>query len=275
MGALLHFKNIKKSFSGNVVLDGVDFTIEPGQVVALAGENGAGKSTLMNILFGMNVISETGGYEGEIIFEGKTVKIQSPQDAMALGIGMVHQEFMLLPGFTVARNIKLNRENLIANPVSKIAGKGYQLLDNPKIVKEAAGTLHRLGMEINPEVTVDKLPVGHMQFVEIAREIDKSNLKLLVLDEPTAVLTESEAERFLACIRKVADDGIAVIFISHRLDEVISLADSVVILRDGQLVSDKKPRIRTSIRLPSRWWEESWKQTVSSTLTDPLKKTLF
>ena len=163
MGALLHFKNIKKSFSGNVVLDGVDFAIEPGQVVALAGENGAGKSTLMNILFGMNVISETGGYEGEIVFEGKTVKIQSPQDAMALGIGMVHQEFMLLPGFTVARNIKLNRENLIANPVSKVAGKGYQLLDNPKIVKEAAGTLHRLGMEINPEVTVDKLPVGNRQ----------------------------------------------------------------------------------------------------------------
>ncbi|EEG51425.1 ATP-binding cassette domain-containing protein, partial [Enterocloster asparagiformis] len=88
--ALLHFKNVKKSFSGNVVLSGVDFEIFPGQIVALAGENGAGKSTLMNILFGMNVIQETGGYEGEIIFEGKPVKIQSPEDAMALGIGMVH-----------------------------------------------------------------------------------------------------------------------------------------------------------------------------------------
>lgn len=95
--ALLHFKNIKKSFSGNVVLDGVDFEIYPGQVIALAGENGAGKSTLMNILFGMSVIRETGGYEGEIIFEGKTVKVQSPEDAMALGIGMVHQEFMRFP----------------------------------------------------------------------------------------------------------------------------------------------------------------------------------
>ena len=109
--ALLHFKNIKKSFSGNVVLDGVDFEIYPGQVIALAGENGAGKSTLMNILFGMSVIRETGGYEGEIIFEGKTVKVQSPEDAMALGIGMVHQEFMLLPGFTVARNIKLKSDS--------------------------------------------------------------------------------------------------------------------------------------------------------------------
>lgn len=184
--ALLHFKNVKKSFSGNVVLSGVDFEIFPGQIVALAGENGAGKSTLMNILFGMNVIQETGGYEGEIIFEGKPVKIQSPEDAMALGIGMVHQEFMLLPGFTVARNIKLNRENVRPNLVSRVAGKRFELLDNPRIVEEAAGVLHKLGMEINPEVTVDKLPVGHMQFVEIAREIDKSNLKLLVLDEPTA-----------------------------------------------------------------------------------------
>ncbi len=240
--ALLHFKNVKKSFSGNVVLSGVDFEIFPGQIVALAGENGAGKSTLMNILFGMNVIQETGGYEGEIIFEGKPVKIQSPEDAMALGIGMVHQEFMLLPGFTVARNIKLNRENVRPNLVSRVAGKRFELLDNPRIVEEAAGALHKLGMEINPEVTVDKLPVGHMQFVEIAREIDKSNLKLLVLDEPTAVLTESEAERFLKCIRQVADEGIAVIFISHRLDEVMTLADSVVILRDGQMVFDEKTK---------------------------------
>ena len=238
--ALLHFKNIKKSFSGNVVLDGVNFEIYPGQVVALAGENGAGKSTLMNILFGMSVIHDTGGYEGEIIFEGKNVQIQSPQEAMALGIGMVHQEFMLLPGFTVARNIKLNRENLVPSVVSRIAGKNYELLDQGAIIGDAKKALKRLGMEINPQTTVDKLPVGHMQFVEIAREIDKKNLKLLVLDEPTAVLTESEAERFLECIRKVADEGIAVIFISHRLDEVMELADSVVILRDGQMVFSEK-----------------------------------
>ena len=238
--ALLHFKNIKKSFSGNVVLDGVNFEIYPGQVVALAGENGAGKSTLMNILFGMSVIHDTGGYEGEIIFEGKNVQIQSPQEAMALGIGMVHQEFMLLPGFTVARNIKLNRENLVPSVVSRIAGKNYELLDQGAIIGDAKKALKRLGMEINPQTTVDKLPVGHMQFVEIAREIDKKNLKLLVLDEPTAVLTESEAERFLECIRKVADEGIAVTFISHRLDEVMELADSVVILRDGQMVFSEK-----------------------------------
>ena len=127
----------------------------------------------MNILFGMSVIHDTGGYEGEIIFEGKNVQIQSPQEAMALGIGMVHQEFMLLPGFTVARNIKLNRENLVPSVVSRIAGKNYELLDQGAIIGDAKKALKRLGMEINPQTTVDKLPVGHMQFVEIAREIDK------------------------------------------------------------------------------------------------------
>ncbi len=240
--ALLRFKNIRKKFGENVVLDGVDFEIYPGQIVALAGENGAGKSTLMNILFGMGVIAETGGYEGEIIYEGKTVKIQSPQDAMSYGIGMVHQEFMLLPGFTVARNIKLNRECLTSNVVSRMFGKNYELLDNQEIVKEAGDTLGRLGIDISPSVTVDRLAVGHMQFVEIAREIDKTNLKLLVLDEPTAVLTESEAERFIKCIRQVADEGIAVIFISHRLDEVMNLADMVVVLRDGQMVFESKTK---------------------------------
>lgn len=240
--AVLHFKNIKKSFSGNVVLDGVDFDIYPGQVVALAGENGAGKSTLMNILFGMSVIQETGGYEGEIEFEGQTVKISSPQEAMELGIGMVHQEFMLIPGFTVARNIKLNRENVTPTMIGKFVGRSLDLLDTRQIVEDASEALERLGMEINPEEIVEKLPVGHMQFVEIAREIDKSNLKLLVLDEPTAVLTESEADRFLECIRQVADEGIAVIFISHRLDETMKLADKVIILRDGQMVFEAKTK---------------------------------
>ncbi|HWP50782.1 MAG TPA: sugar ABC transporter ATP-binding protein [Clostridia bacterium] len=237
---LLHFKQIKKSFAGNVVLKGVDFTVGKGEIVALAGENGAGKSTLMNILFGMSVIQSTGGFEGEVIWEGKPVKISSPDEAMHYGIGMVHQEFMLLPGFTVARNIKLNRENLVPNLVSKIAGRNYELLDEAAIVRDAQTILNRLGMDISPETRVESLPVGYKQFVEIAREISKKDLKLLVLDEPTAVLTESEAERFMACIRQVADAGISIIFISHRLDEVINLADRAVVLRDGQMVFDSR-----------------------------------
>jgi len=234
--ALLHFKNVKKSFSSNVVLSGVDFSISAGEIVALVGENGAGKSTLMNILFGMGVIRETGGFEGGIEYDGVETHIDSPQQAMALGIGMVHQEFMLLPGFSVARNIKLNRENLSPSIISKVVGQKYQVLDTERIAAEARTSLLTLGIDIDPLVMVDRLAVGHMQFVEIAREFNKDNLKLLVLDEPTAVLTETEADRFLTCIRKMSESGIAVIFISHRLDEVMRLADRVVILRDGQLV---------------------------------------
>lgn len=233
---ILRFRDIKKSFSGNVVLNGVDFSVHPGEIVAVVGENGAGKSTLMNILFGMQVIHSTGGFEGSVEIEGSPVHITSPQQAMEHGIGMVHQEFMLLPGFTVARNIKLNRERLRPNPISYIAGKNYQLMDNAAMLQDATDDLKRLGIQINPQTLVEGLSVGHKQFVEIAREIDKKTLKLLVLDEPTAVLTEKEAEQFLACIRTIAEQGIGIIFISHRLDEVIQLSDRVVILRDGQMV---------------------------------------
>lgn len=237
---ILQFKNIKKSFSGNVVLDDISFSVREGEIVALSGENGAGKSTLMNILFGMGVIQSTGGYSGEILIDGKPVTVSSPKEAMTLGIGMVHQEFMLLPGFTVARNIKLNRENLRGSLVGRILGRPMDLLDIRAIGREARASLDRLGMDIRTETIAGRLPVGHMQFVEIAREIDKKNLRLLVLDEPTAVLTESEAETLLACVRQVADSGIGVIFISHRLDEVIKLTDRVVVLRDGHLVFESE-----------------------------------
>lgn len=236
---LLRFKEIRKSFSGNVVLSGIDFSIAPGEIVALAGENGAGKSTLMNILFGMDVIQKTGGYEGQIEFEGKPVSIKSPHDAMEHGIGMVHQEFMLIPGFSIGRNIKLNRENLKTNPLGRIFGKNYDTVDIGSINRSASESIGRLGMDVDPETKVQNVSVGTKQFIEIAREINKSNLKLLVLDEPTAVLTETEAEKFIECIRKIADEGISVIFISHRLEEIIKLADRTVVLRDGRLVFNK------------------------------------
>ncbi|MCX7780502.1 MAG: sugar ABC transporter ATP-binding protein [Negativicutes bacterium] len=234
---ILEMRNIEKEYFGNRVLKGVTLTVKPGEIHAIVGENGAGKSTLMNILFGMPVIYSTGGIRGEVIFDGKSVDIRSPKTALDLGIGMVHQEFMLLPGFTITENIKLNREITRHNPVSKLLGSAkLQTLDIEKMRQDAKKALDSLGMTVDEWLPIAGLPVGYMQFVEIAREIDKENIKLLVFDEPTAVLTESEADTLLGVMKKLSARGIAILFITHRLDEVLAVADSITVLRDGEKV---------------------------------------
>ncbi|HSV57196.1 MAG TPA: sugar ABC transporter ATP-binding protein [Magnetospirillaceae bacterium] len=234
---VLRMKGISKEYFGTRVLKNIDLEIRPGEVHGIVGENGAGKSTLMNILFGMTVIHSTGGYEGKIEIAGALADIRSPFDAMNLGIGMVHQEFMLIPGFTITENIKLNRETTRENPVSRVFGPRFRTLDMASMRKDARKALDHLEMGIDEWVRVAGLPVGHMQFIEIAREIDKNGIRLLVFDEPTAVLAESEADNLLAAIRKLAASGIAVLFITHRLHEVLSVCDNVTVLRDGNLVA--------------------------------------
>ena len=234
---VLEMNRITKYYGLNGVLRDVTLKVRPGEIHALLGENGAGKSTLMNVLFGMPVIHTTGGYEGEVIFDGNPVQIQSPMDAMEKGIGMVHQEFMLIPGFTITDNIKLNREITKSWPVSKVLGKDLELLNRPAMAADARKALDAVSMSIEEYALVSGLPIGHMQFIEIAREIDKSGMKLLVFDEPTAVLTESEAKQLLDVMKQIASRGIAIIFITHRLDEVIDAADTITILRDGTLVT--------------------------------------
>ncbi len=233
---MLEMKNISKDYSGNKVLKNVDIKISSGEIHGLVGENGAGKSTLMNILFGMPVIHSTGGYEGNILIEGQVCNPKTPREAMNLGIGMVHQEFMLIPGFTITENIKLNREPTKKSLLSLVFGHKLQNLDISTMKNDSRKSLNTLGINIDEWLSVAGLPVGYMQFVEIAREIDKSNLKLLVFDEPTAVLTESEAEVFLNAVRRLADMGIAILFISHRLDEILNITDNITVLRDGEVV---------------------------------------
>ena len=235
---ILEMHGICKEYSGNPVLKNVDLRIRPGEILALVGENGAGKSTLMNILFGMSVIHSTGGFKGEVLFNGEPVRISSPLDAMKCGIGMVHQEFMLINGYEIAENIKLNRENLKKNILQKILGNKLGILDRSQMRSESLAVLNELGLQLEPSTITGTLPVGLKQFIEIARELDKKNIKLIVLDEPTAVLTENEAEKFLNCVKEVSRKGISFIFITHRLKEVKAYADSIVILRDGELVGD-------------------------------------
>ncbi len=152
---------------------------------------------------------------------------------------MVHQEFMLIPGFTITENIKINREITNPNPVSRLFGKRYEGLDFKKMNSDARAALDKMGMGIEEFTLVAGLPVGHMQFIEIAREIDKTGTKILVFDEPTAVLTESETQNLLAVMKRLAAGGIGIIFISHRLDEILQVSDRVTILRDGEHVVTK------------------------------------
>jgi simple sugar transport system ATP-binding protein len=235
---LLHMQGITKEYFGNRVLTDVCLDVNRGEVLGLVGENGAGKSTLMNILFGMSVIGQTGGFAGTICIDGKDVIFQNPFDALKAGIGMVHQEFSLIPGFTATENILLNGEILHDNLVTKVFGPRLKTLDLPEMRAIAEKSIELLGVDISPDTLVSEMPVGHKQFTELAREIHRPEMKLLVLDEPTAVLTESEAQVLLTSLRRLAATGIAIIFITHRLQEILDICDRIVILRDGQVVKE-------------------------------------
>jgi len=233
---LLRMEGINKDFFGNQVLKDVTLRVAKGEIVGLVGENGAGKSTLMNILFGLPVIHQTGGYQGKIYLEDKEVNFASPFEAIEAGIGMVHQEFILIPGFTATENILLNRESTKYNIFVEVFGERLKTLNRQEMHKRAVSAIEKLEVQLNPDMVVSEMPVGHRQFTEIAREMDRKSTKLLVLDEPTAVLTESEAETMLKAARKLANLGLSIIFISHRLSEVLAISDRLIILRDGQVV---------------------------------------
>ena len=245
-------RSIKKDFFGNQVLTDINFTLGEGEVLGLCGENGAGKSTLMKILFGMDVIRETGGYEGEVLINGEKAVFNTPFDALEAGIGMVHQEFSLIPGFTATENILLNREPQKRNVISQVFGERLNTLDYKEMERRSAAAIRKMGVEIDAKMVISSMPVGHKQFTEIARELSKDQLKLLILDEPTAVLTEKEAEALLVSIRGMSAQGISVIFITHRLHEILAVCDKVVVMRDGHVVRDV-PAKETSVDDITRW----------------------
>ena len=243
---LLEMQSVSKEYNGNPVLKDVNFTLKEGEVLGLVGENGAGKSTLMNILFGMDVIQQTGGYGGKVLIDGKEVKFASPLDALNAGIGMVHQEFSLLPGFTAAENILLNREPENRSVLSLVFGPRANTIDRKTLQKKAIDAITKLGVSLDSDMLVSEMPVGHKQFTEISREISKSSIRLLVLDEPTAVLSEKEAEMLLKAIRNLSAQGIAVIFITHRLQEILDVCNKVIVMRDGRIISELEAE-KTSI----------------------------
>ena len=251
--SVLRFENVGKSFFENRVLQNISFSLKKGEILGLVGENGAGKSTMMKILFSMDDIRETGGYEGTIYLDGEELNFSNPMDAIEAGIGMVHQEFSLIPGFTATENILLNREFTKKNVLSTALGKKLSTLDRHKMNLSAKEVIELLGVNLNPDMLVSDMPVGHKQFVEISREVNREKVKVLIFDEPTAVLTESEAEILTKALRKLADSGVSIIFISHRLQEIVDVCDSVIVLRDGALVKNATKEEGYSVTQLAKW----------------------
>src|SRR5919107_5147439 len=212
----LELRGITKRFGSLVANDAVSFELRRGEIHALLGENGAGKSTLMNVLYGLHQPDE-----GEILLEGEEVSVDSPRRAIALGIGMVHQHFMLVPVMTVAENLVLGSE----------PHRG-PLLDYKAAAARTRELSETFGLAIDPEARVQDLGVGAQQRVEILRALFRG-ANVLVLDEPTAVLTAQEAQDLFRVLRSLTEQGTSVIFISHKLNEVLGIADRVTVLRRG------------------------------------------
>jgi general nucleoside transport system ATP-binding protein len=241
----LELRGITKRFGGLVANDHIDLVVQPGEILALLGENGAGKTTLMNVLYGLIQPDE-----GEILIDDKPAHIRSPKDAISSGIGMVHQHFMLVPVFTVAENVTLGTERvrraripaLRVGPVSlpALSVPTLGLLDRRRARRDVLEMSERYGLQVDPDAHIEDIPVGVQQRVEIIKALLR-NANVLVLDEPTAVLTPHETEDLFRIMRELRDGGRSIIFISHKLKEVQAIADTITVIRRGSVVGHRPP----------------------------------
>ena len=226
----LELKGITKRFGTLVANDSIDLVVEPGEIHSLLGENGAGKSTLMNVLYGLYKADE-----GQILLDDQVVNFAGPGDAMAAGIGMVHQHFMLIPVFTVAENVALGHEPT----------KGLGTLDLDAARKLVREISERFGFNVDPDALIEDLPVGVQQRVEIIKSLAR-DAKVLVLDEPTAVLTPQETDELMEIMRGLSKSGTSIVFITHKLREVKAVADKITVIRQGKVVGQASPDATTS-----------------------------
>ncbi len=222
----LELKGITKVFGPLVANDAISLTVEPGKIHALLGENGAGKSTLMNVLYGLYQPDE-----GQILIDGEPVQFSGPGDAVAAGIGMVHQHFMLVPVFTVAESVALGYE-----PTSSVGG----ILNLKEARKRVLELSDKFGFGLKPDAVIEDLPVGVQQRVEIIKALSR-DAKVLILDEPTAVLTPQETDELIAIMKQLKESGTSIVFITHKLREIRAVADTITVIRRGKVVGTAKP----------------------------------
>jgi len=232
----LELRGITKRFPGVIANQGVDLVVEPGEIHALLGENGAGKTTLVNVLYGLYKPDE-----GEIRIDDKPVTFRDPGDAIAAGIGMVHQHFMLVPVFTVTENVMLGVES-VRGPFGQ--------LDRPAARRRIIELSERHNLRVDPDATVEDLPVGVRQRVEIIKTLYRRS-DLLILDEPTAVLTPQEDEELFEIMRSLKASGTSIVFITHKLNEVLEIADRITVLRRGRVAGSTTPAEATRESLAS------------------------
>jgi ABC-type uncharacterized transport system ATPase subunit len=221
----LEIRGLTKRFGSFVANDDINLAIEPGEIHCLLGENGAGKSTLMNMLYGLLEPSD-----GEILLDGEPVRFDTPGDAIDAGIGMVHQHFMLVPVFTVAENVMLGREQT----------RGLGLLDRGKAADMVRELSSRYNLDVDPDALVRDLPVGVQQRVEIIKAL-ANEAQVLILDEPTAVLTPQEIDELMAIMRSLKEQGTSIVFITHKLREVKAIGDRITVIRRGRVVGTTAP----------------------------------
>ena len=223
---ILQITNLSKSYSGIKALDNVQLSIKKGEVHALMGENGAGKSTFMKILIGL-----LDPDSGEIIFEGKNLKNSGINDIQRKGISMIHQEILIIPELTVAQNIFLGREK-------EITGSKSGWLNDRNIIAKATELLRQMGLDISANTKMKYLSVAQMQMVEIAKAIS-NNAKVIIMDEPTSAISDKEVATLFKIIKDLKEQGVAIIYISHKMDEIFEISDTITILRDGKYIGTK------------------------------------
>ena len=239
---ILDARGITKRFPGVLANDHVDFDLRKGEIHALLGENGAGKSTLMNVLYGLYKADE-----GQIMVDGKEMILHSPKDAIHHGIGMVHQHFMLIPVFTVTENIMLGAET---DHRAKQNESPLVKLDRKEVAQRVRDLSHQYGLDVDPEAIVGDLPVGVQQRVEIVKALYR-RANILILDEPTAVLTPQEAEDLSRIMHELTEKGVSIVFITHKLKEVLAIADRITVMRSGRVLGTAMPKETNEAQLAS------------------------